>query len=374
LSEIFPVSSGGSGSSTPLNPYSLQYALNASQQSSLATGYVDTVLGTNQTNQPPSWIAFFHWSNLTFTEPLSPSSGGTGSIQNFTTNSIVYAASNTTQTFTSPGLYGQVLESTGLDSPPSWTWPSPGTLKILEQNFTSNGTFTFPPNVVYTYIIAIGGGAGSQQCGQSWAWNPGAGAGGGGMSYTEFPGPCSEQLTITVGAGGSPGENGGNTVVGNILMANGGATGGGGGYGLDLETGTQHTGGAGGGNSDPSPSNAQTISWIAPTGGGSGATTDRSSPNYGGMGGNIEIGSLIILQGGFAGNGITNGGPGMSTPITMFCGSGGGGAAYSGGVIPGNGGLYGGGAGGQYNQGSPSCGPSASGASGFVSIMVYYTA
>jgi len=383
LAGVLPTNDGGIGSSTPLNPYSLQYALNSSFQSSLSTGNVDTVLGTKQTNQPPSWIASVNWTNLTFAEPLSPSSGGTGNSSPLVPNSVVSASSNSTQGFVSPGLYGQVLESTGPDSPPSWTWPSPGTLKFLVQNFTRNGTFTFPPNVVYTYIIAIGGGAGGLNSITSWG-DSGAGGGGGGLSYVEIPGPTVGTVNVSVGAGGQFLQDGGTTQIGQFLVANGGSITTAGGSGYNTEFGISSNGGDGGAGTNwlqtgSRRGNAgQDIDYLAPTGGGSG-DSGTTTPNEGAPGGNVTIGTQTILMGGFGSVDQGNGGSGLSSSppgFAYFAGSGGGGASYFSngqspyGSIPGTGGLYGGGAGGAtYYNG---LGPGAAGASGFVWIMVHY--
>jgi len=388
LSEIFPVSSGGSGSSTPLNPYSLQYALNASQQSSLATGYVDAILGTNQTNQPPYWITSFNWSNITLAQALSISGGGTGITESLTPNTIAYAASNTTQSFISPGVFGQVLESTGLSSPPSWTWPSPGTIKILERNFTSNGTFTFPPNVVYTYMVAIGGGGG---CGVSAInqWGASSGGGGGGSSYAEFPGPAEGTIQVTIGQGGADLQDGGTTQIGEFLIATGGQSATSvsdapGGLGYNTEFGIQTNGGAGGagsyiGGGAPYPGANVTIP--VPTGGGGGAAIFQ--PPNGGQGGSIvfepnmlmELGGFGAVYPGAAGNGNSANPP---AGFVLFAGTGGGGATLDDSncptpaALPGRGGAYGGGAGGPSNGNAVNCTAGNPGAPGFVWIMVHY--
>jgi len=366
-----PISSGGTGNADSLVPFALQYALNSSQQTSLSTGSQGALL--EMQSQTPSWATSFNWSNLTLAQALSISDGGTGITESLTPNTIAYAASNTTQSFISPGVFGQVLESTGPDSPPSWTWGSSGALRILSVNWTSGEyNFTFPSGTLYTYLTAIGGGGGSGRVGAVWGTAGGYGGGGGGLSYMEIPGPISGTIQISVGAGGQYQQNGGDTVIGNFLLATGGqANGGQGGQGFNYESNQANNGGSAPypqGDSSPSASNMTTP---APAAGASGwGSTPSPYTVLGGVGGSIVF-HEVLVSGGAAGpqNGYAPNGQ-AGPAIVLYAGAGAGSAGEGG--YPGSGGLYGGGAGG-VASGQNSMGTSTGG-SGFAIITVFYVA
>ena len=83
--------------------------------------------------------------------------------------------------------------------------------------FTSSGTFTVPLGVTHISAVVVGGGGGGHY---TWA---NSGAGGGALAYAhDIAVSPGETISITVGAGGGPGSNGGNSMVGNYFGAKGG--------------------------------------------------------------------------------------------------------------------------------------------------------
>lgn len=150
------------------------------------------------------------------------------------------------------GSAGQVLT---LSSPTLATWvtPSvtPSTFSIVQQVFTSGGTYTPSANMVYVIIEGVGAGAGGGGA-ISTATNTAAGAGGGGGAYgrvvvSKATIGGSQPVTVNSGGLGGAGSNpGGNAsasgvgVSGAILFLNGGNGGAAGTSGINT------TGGIGG--------------------------------------------------------------------------------------------------------------------------------
>ena len=93
----------------------------------------------------------------------------------------------------------------------------PGSLKITE--FTSSGTFNVPANVSKVIVVGCGGGAGGGSgAGNGTVINEWWCAGGGGGSANLGTVPCTVTpggtVTVTIGAGGAPGADGGDTTFG----------------------------------------------------------------------------------------------------------------------------------------------------------------
>lgn len=188
--------------------------------------------------------------------------------------------------------------------------------------FSSSGTWSAPAGVTSVTITAWGGGGG----GMSGTAASGKGAGGGGAyssgTVTVTP---SNNYTVTVGTGGSPGSGGGDSwfsTTGTVL-AKGGATGtattGGAGGALASGVGTvKHSGGAGGNQSGNGKGGG---------GGGGSATASAdggggTASNNGGSGGSGQ---------GAGGGGGGNGGTGSTGNPPGGGGGGGGAGAASGG-------------------------------------------
>lgn len=111
---------------------------------------------------------------------------------------------------------------------------------IRKAVYAVGGTFAVPKGVTKLYISACGAGAGGQ-AGEAIFYEP----------YTVTPG---SGLTLTIGAGGTAGKNGGNTIIGSLRTLKGGtgttssSTGGSSLYGHGGITGMDGVGfGAGGG-------------------------------------------------------------------------------------------------------------------------------
>lgn len=199
------------------------------------------------------------------------------------------------------------------------------------QTFTSNGTFKVPVGVTQIQVHLVGGGGGggntpytTKPC--QYALSLGYMGGGGGYTKTvKINVTPLETLSITVGAGGAPGNNGSASSIRRgssiLAQANGGIsgnTGGAGGSGgggpdcfITIKTAEYYIGGAGGTNgSDGSNGDAANNNIIGPTelpgGMGQGTTTRDWGDSKG----------TLRAQGG-AGGGVT------ATPSKANSGNGG---------------------------------------------------
>ena len=189
-------------------------------------------------------------------------------------------------------------------------------------NFTSSGIFTVTDSSLTEVEVLVVGGGGPG------GWSYGGGGGGGAVLYSANEALSSSSITVTVGNGGTAGDdlslsssNGGASAF-DGMVANGGKTGGR--YG-------SFGGASGSGEVGGSPS----------SGAGSG-----SGGGGGGAGGPGEIENNGYTGGGDGGPGVQSD---ISGPSNYYGGGGGGGnsGAFSGG----NGGLGGGGAGHSYAKG-----------------------
>jgi len=217
-------------------------------------------------------------------------------------------------------------------------------------SFTLDGTFT-GASISTDYLQVAGGGGGSI------AGNGGGGGGGGMLTGTA----TLSTVTVDVGDGGTPTNNGSNSSITGLTVSVGGAaggwtptvggSGGGGsnsGSGIAGSAGTAGQGYAGGG----SPGGGSP--WAA--GGGGGASAVGGSPGVGGAGLASSItGASVIYAGGGGGASSATGAAGG----TGGGGKGGGGSGADRGGIDGTDGLGGGG-------GGANSGTSASGGDGIV--------
>jgi hypothetical protein len=185
---------------------------------------------------------------------------------------------------------------------------TPGTSRIAV--FSSSGQWTVPNFTTGVKVRCWGGGGGGGAGGGT------AGAGGAGGGYAEAylsgltPGT---QVSITVGAGGSPGAQGGSSGFGTYVSATGGA---GGGSGTSTSVGVAGAGGIGSGqgaNFSGAPGqNGLALAggaYLGGMGGGSFGTASAFTPggtSTSGLPGNSPGG------GGSGGVGTGSGGPGAS--------------------------------------------------------------
>ncbi len=246
--------------------------------------------------------------------------------------------------------------------------PTPGVFGDFRiHRFTSTGTTYFTPaNSGFVELLVVGGGGGG---GSSIYGQGGAGAGGV-VYHKNYPVVAGRTYTVTVGAGGSPSNNGSNSVFGPIVAIGGGTTG--------------NFGGSGGGGGHSSPAHPGGGAVIGQ--GNPGGYHVYSSPYPCGGGGGA---------GGRGGDGNTSGGPGPGGPglpfditgSTVYYGGGGGATQYNatgssrGGIGGGGDGVYAGtgtsglantGGGGGAGGGNGVGGSGGSGGSGIVVVRYRY--
>lgn len=212
----------------------------------------------------------------------------------------------------SAGTSGNVLTSNGT----SWasSAPSGGAPFSNVQAFTSGNTFTVPSGVTKLWVEVYGAGGGGAGSNGGSAYGSGGGGGAGGVAMGFLTVTPSQQITVTVGSGGTAGGSGGtgNTSSFSTLSAtggSGGAMGDAGGWGGAGGTGSggsiNQSGGAGGGGGGTAGASA----------GGSGGSNTR------GGGGR---GSSYAGGGGVAGSVYGGGGGGTAGTSTGGAGGGGG--------------------------------------------------
>ncbi len=259
---------------------------------------------------------------LTNCTGLPVAGGGTG-ISSATAYAVLCGGTTTTGPFQSIaglGTSGQVLTSNGAGMLPTMQTPALCST-VAVQSFTSSGTYTPNPKMLFCRIDIFGGGGGGGGAAGS-AGQAGAGAGGASGSYSLVYIPASSVgagLSVTIGAGGAGGAAGTNN------GSNGGAT--------NIGAFTAPGGGGGGGGTSTATS-------IITGGGGSpgGAGLGGVEIAYGGQPGGFAIvlnGVAGQLVAGLGGN-CYGGGGGISLAVNVpgsgngFGGGGAGGAAFNG--------------------------------------------
>lgn len=110
-----------------------------------------------------------------------------------------------------------------------------GGLSVVQQVFTSSGTYTPTPGMVYCIIECVGGGGGGGGAHVASAGYGFGASGGGAGSYSRLLASDTDigaSKTVTIGAGGAGGSAGanngsagGSTSVGSLCVANGGGAG-----------------------------------------------------------------------------------------------------------------------------------------------------
>jgi len=215
-------------------------------------------------------------------------------------------------------------------------------VSMTSETFNSSGTWTKPATVDHIWYILIGGGGGGGSA-------SGGGGGAGGQIQFGFI-AVSDDITVTIGAGGAtgaPGATGSNSTfaVGAVVTALGGG-GGSNAAGANVAgnaggAGSSAAGGGGGGNSGPGQNGRGTNGDTAQTGGQStssgnyGGHAASSGTNPGGGGGKGLFGFGGGGGGGSVsgtdGQGVDGGGNGNGSSGTANTGGGGGGLGGAGG-------------------------------------------
>jgi hypothetical protein len=234
---------------------------------------------------------------------------------------------------------------------------------LLIQFYTST-TFAFNYKVTCTFV-AVGGGGGGGSSNQS---NAGGGGGGGQIlrgSIVDYqPG---SSFTITIGAGGSAGNFGGNTLIsygGSTVTAYGGGAGGNGkGSSLDANSSTGGSGSYSSTGTDVgnvtgvNPSNTGVFQNMTVYANKGSRGNDQNNDSGGGGGGGGAGGAGIDYGNGRAGDGgsgltvtfISASGVSSGTSVDL-AGGGGGGGRSQGDTTPGSGSIGGGASGGDINN------------------------
>ncbi len=168
--------------------------------------------------------------------PLTVPSGGTGLTAITPPYAVLCAGANPTDavlTVSPIGTVGQVLTSNGPLALPSFqnTIAPIGFNQINIQTFTSNGTYTPTPGLLYCTIQCVGGGGGGGSIPSSTQYGMGGGGGGGGYAQGTFSAAAiGASRPVVIGAGGAAGSAGNSTYIGTsfgtaILAATGGGPG-----------------------------------------------------------------------------------------------------------------------------------------------------
>lgn len=182
------------------------------------------------------------------------------------------------------GTSGQVLTSNGAATSPTWqAVPSGGFTQIVQQVFTTSGTYTPTAGMKYCIVEAVGGGGGGGGAAVTAAGECSAGGGGGGGGYRRGVFTAADigaSKTVTIGTGGAGGA------IGTIGSPGSSTSISDGGPSLLIATG-----GAGGLSSPP----GKVVFALGSNGGGGGIL-----PNFGSGGGDGYIGIALCLADGMS--------------------------------------------------------------------------
>jgi len=196
----------------------------------------------------------------------------------------------------------------------------------------SGSTFTPPTDLTSAELLVVaGGGGGGTQRG-------GGGGGSGGLVYMTAFAIALPSYVVTIGSGGGPSTNGGNSSFATITAIGGGA-------GAGLSSGALNGGSGGGGHHGTGPSGTGTAGQ-GNNGGVSGFDSGSMTFTAAGGGGAASNGAVgTSSAGGAGGTGLANA---ISGAMVYYAGGGGGGAQDLGnnGLASGRGGNGGGGDGG----------------------------
>ena len=254
--------------------------------------------------------------------------------------------------------------------------------------FTSSSSFSVPSGFSGTvdYLLVAGGGG----CGDASGWGGGGGAGG--VIYQSAQSVSAGSYSITIGSGGAPSNQGGNTTAFSLTAIGGGRGGdnainnggnggsGGGGRGdppnITGGSGTAGQGNAGGAGFDPSPGES------GGGGGGAGSTGQAGSSSSAGNGGQgVNYSSVFGTNYGESGYFASGGGGSIGRPDQLTYSnsseSSSSGWAYPGGGGTGGASGYGGGANvaasnGQANTGGGCGAGSGTGSGGSGIVIIRY--
>jgi hypothetical protein len=277
---------------------------------------VDTVTENNSSSNNDIGMFAGLWSSTATISSVTVTSGAGNIVAGSTFSIYGLAAVGTTPAIAPKALGGNRIDYDGT---------------YWYHTFTSSGTFTPDQSLTCDYLVVAGGGGGGTNS------QSGGGAGGGmrctvgatgGTGSLETPlSLATSAYTVTVGAGGTAGANGSDSVFSTITSL-------GGGYGGAGATPNGNTGGSGGG-----------ARWFATGGAG--------NSNQGYAGGNANSADFNNSRGGAGGGGAGavggdyspatsskgtpasagNGGNGRATSIsgtsTTYAGGGGGGGLFS---------------------------------------------
>ena len=201
---------------------------------------------------------------------------------------------------------------------------------VAEYTSPGNYQLEIPAGITKIKVTACGGGGGG---GDKASGRSGCGGGGGGgaaivnQEYT-LEGTAATQLNITVGSGGSRNNNGGATVIGNLVTLAGGKAGSGN-SGSNVQASGGAAGGTGGGAGGYGKA-GEGISVTSQAGtngvsgtGGSGRTANSDGNNAAGGGGGGSLGN------GGAGAFIVGDRSDIAEAVKGSRGGGGGGGAYA---------------------------------------------
>jgi hypothetical protein len=247
------------------------------------------------TSSPSAKLVVSDGTVTTITSPFG--AGGTGYFGNSTNHPLAFLTNNTERLRIASagqigigganyGTSGQVLTSNGAAAAPSWQ----SLVKAVRPiTITSSGTYTTPAGVTALMFFVSGATGGKS----SPSANGGA-TGGAGYSEKYIASPAAS-YSITIGAGGTPGNFGGTTTIDTISIAGGAGT----------TTNTGSSGGtASGGTFNANGGSGGTGNIFGATGGG-GAGGSRAGNGF--NGGNGASGDTASGGGGGTGGAGGNG-------------------------------------------------------------------